>query len=311
MAAPPPYPVNPNDKYGQQPPMPYPVQPGYPVAQPGFAQPQPAYPVYPGQMAPTAYPPQGYQAPVPQANQGYVYQPGTQAEPKLEEGLTPGFGASFGSVAIRHAFVRKVYLILMCQLLVTFGFVALFTFHTGLKRFVQQNLWVYLLSYGVFIVTYITLVCCSSVRRKYPTNVIMLSIFTLAMSYMTGTISSTYDTDIVFMTVGITAAICLVISLFATQTKYDFTSSGMYLFIASIVLMIFGLVAIFTYSHIMRTIYSAGIALLFSMYLVYDTQMLIGGRKYELSPEEHVFGAITLYMDVIMIFTALLGLQRN
>lgn len=85
--------------------------------------------------------------------------------------------------------------------------------------FVQRNMWVYLLSYGVFIVTYITLVCCSGVRRKYPGNIIMLSIFTLAMSYMTGTIASTYDTKIVLMTVGITAVICFLISIFAMQTK--------------------------------------------------------------------------------------------
>lgn len=43
-------------------------------------------------------------------------------------------------------------------------------------------------------------------------------------------------------------------------------------------------------------------------YLVYDTQMLLGGRKHQLSPEEHIYGAIQLYMDIIQIFTALLTL---
>lgn len=222
--------------------------------------------------------------------------------------LPEQFGGSFSDKAIRHAFIRKVYLILMVQLLVTLGIVSLFTFHSGVKRFVRQNMWVYFLSYGVFLVTYITLVCCSGVRRRWPGNFIMLGIFTLSLSYMTGTIASTYDTDIVIMTVGITCAICFLITLFATQTKYDFTGCGIYLFVASMVLFIFGIIAIFTFSKIMHTIYSAGIALLFSMYLVYDTQMIVGGRKHEMSAEEHIFGALVLYIDVINIFLALLSL---
>lgn len=43
-------------------------------------------------------------------------------------------------------------------------------------------------------------------------------------------------------------------------------------------------------------------------YLVFDTQMIVGGRKHEMSPEEHIFGALCLYLDVINIFLALLSL---
>lgn len=33
-------------------------------------------------------------------------------------------------------------------------------------------------------------------------------------------------------------------------------------------------------------------AILFSFFLIYDTQQLIGGKKYSISPEEHIFAAI-------------------
>jgi len=42
--------------------------------------------------------------------------------------------------------------------------------------------------------------------------------------------------------------------------------------------------------------------------LVYDTQMLMGGKKYAISPEEHNLAALQLYVDVVYIFMALLGL---
>ena len=51
--------------------------------------------------------------------------------------------------------------------------------------------------------------------------------------------------------------------------------------------------------------------LVFSLFLVYDTQLLVGGRKYELSEEEYVFAALTIYIDVIQIFLYLLSILGN
>ncbi|GFH20908.1 uncharacterized protein HaLaN_18115, partial [Haematococcus lacustris] len=48
-------------------------------------------------------------------------------------------------------------------------------------------------------------------------------------------------------------------------------------------------------------------ASLFSLYLIYDIQMLMGGNhKYKLSPDEYVLGAITLYLDIINLFLHIL-----
>jgi len=41
----------------------------------------------------------------------------------------------------------------------------------------------------------------------------------------------------------------------------------------------------------------------FVQYLVVDTQLMVGGRhKYSLSPEEYIFGALNLYLDIVNIF---------
>ena len=51
---------------------------------------------------------------------------------------------------------------------------------------------------------------------------------------------------------------------------------------------------------------SAG-ALIFSLYIVYDTQLMMGGKhKYSLNPEEYVFAALSLYLDVINLFLYIL-----
>ena len=37
----------------------------------------------------------------------------------------------------------------------------------------------------------------------------------------------------------------------------------------------------------------------------------MGGRKYELSPEEYISGALQLYIDVVYIFIIILGFSGN
>ena len=46
-------------------------------------------------------------------------------------------------------------------------------------------------------------------------------------------------------------------------------------------------------------------------FLVYDTQQVVGGRRFQLSPEEYITGALELYIDVIYIFLMILGASRN
>jgi FtsH-binding integral membrane protein len=65
-----------------------------------------------------------------------------------------------------------------------------------------------------------------------------------------GMISAFYTIDSVLIAVGITVFVCLGVTLFSFQTKYDFTSCVGVLFVISIALFGFGIVCIFTYSKV-------------------------------------------------------------
>jgi len=124
---------------------------------------------------------------------------------------------------------------------------------------------------------------------------------------MLGVAASTYDTDAVLMAVGLCAAVCFGLTMFAFQTKWDFTVMGGGLFVALIILVIFGIVAIFIPGRVITLIYASLGALLFSLYLVYDTQLMMGGKhKYSISPEEYIFAALNLYLDIVNIFLYIL-----
>jgi len=62
----------------------------------------------------------------------------------------------------------------------------------------------------------------------------------------------------------------------------------------------------------MVTAYSAAGAALFGMYLVMDTQLMLGGKhKYSLSPEDYVFAALNLYLDIVNLFLYILSMLNN
>lgn len=216
-------------------------------------------------------------------------------------------GFDFDDRTIRHGFIRKVYGILMVQLCVTLAFIATFLYHMPTKRFVRAHPEIWWLAFAIMIVCLIVMACCGDVRRKAPQNFIFLGLFTLAESFMLGALSSNYDSDAVIMAVGITAAVCLGLTLFAFQTRWDFTMMGGILFVAVIILMVFGIVAIFVKGKIVTLVYASLGALIFSVYLIYDTQLMLGGKhKYSISPEEYIFAALNLYLDIINIFLYIL-----
>ncbi|CAH8846384.1 unnamed protein product [Trichobilharzia szidati] len=242
---------------------------------------------------------------------GYQGEP-SNPEPKSNR-TEPFTSLQYSEKSVRHAFIRKVYLILTAQLLVTSTFICTFLFSYRVKYWVARNSWFYYLSYAVFLCTYIALVCCPSVRRRYPGNIIALSIFTLAFSYMTGTITSYYDTQSVLIAVGITACLCIAISIFAMQTRIDITKCTSLIFVLSIVVMLTGIACIIVYAvsgpnRVLQAVYGGLGALLFGVYLAFDTQHIMGGREQELGAEEYIYGALQLYMDVVNLFLMILSL---
>ncbi|XP_013864230.1 glutamate receptor, ionotropic, N-methyl D-aspartate-associated protein 1b (glutamate binding) [Austrofundulus limnaeus] len=218
------------------------------------------------------------------------------------------FDFGLDNKSIRRAFIRKVYLVLTAQLLVTFGFVAVFTFVGEIKGYVIRNLWTYLLAYGVFLVSVCVISCCGNVRRQHPWNLVALSILTLSMSYMVGVIASFHDTESVIMAVGITAVVCFTVIIFSMQTKYDFTSCYGVLFVCLIVLILFSILCIIFQSMVLQIVYAGLGALLFTVFLAVDTQLLLGNKELALSPEEYVFAALNLYTDIINIFLYILAI---
>lgn len=64
--------------------------------------------------------------------------------------------------------------------------------------------------------------------------------------------------------------------------------------------------ALFLHSSWLHTLFCIGFASIFSIYLIIDTQLILGGRNKELTLDNYVLGAIMLYIDIIRLFINIL-----
>ena len=94
------------------------------------------------------------------------------------------------------------------------------------------------------------------------------------------------------------------LSLFAINSKSDFSSWGKPLFITMIVIFIASLINMFVlHNPLMHVIITAGILLLFSLFTIYDTQNIANGAY-----DSPVDAAVSLFLDFFNMFTAILQL---
>jgi len=226
---------------------------------------------------------------------------------------------AFGSVnlsdqnerLIRLGFIRKVFMILTLQLGVTFGIALTFSAVAPIKQFCVENYWFIWVSFVAAFVAMCVLLCKPGLAQKHPNNIIALCVFTILKSIFIGAISAYSDLVDVLFAISVTLGVSLALIGFASQTKIDFTSKGMYLYAGLWALILLGIFMPFNPRG--SLIYSGLGALIFSMYIVYDAQLIFGGKhkKYKFGVDDYVFAALSLYLDIINLFLIILGGGRR
>jgi FtsH-binding integral membrane protein len=119
-----------------------------------------------------------------------------------------------------------------------------------------------------------------------------------------------YTGDSIASAFGVTAGTFAAMSVYGTVTKRDLTSWGSFLFMGLIGVVIAGLVNLFLRSDGLSFVLSCAAVVVFTGLTAYDTQKLrawasAGGGQVAAGP---VAGALSLYLDFINLFLAILRL---
>lgn len=208
----------------------------------------------------------------------------------------------------RNGFIAKVYSILSFQLVTTAIICAIVYLNEDVQHWLYKNPWLIILASFLSIIIMYALGCYPAVARSVPINYILLLIFTLAESLVVACMCARYDPGTVLIAAAITAAVVVGLSLYACFTKTDITMCGGVLFAGAMILCVGSIVGIFVKNHWFQLVLTGFAGLLFAVYLVYDTQLIMGKHSRSLSVDDYIWAAMMLYIDIVRIFMVILKL---
>lgn len=218
---------------------------------------------------------------------------------------------------IRAGFIKKVYTILVVMLAVTTCIAAPFTTEPVI-HWVYQHQWLGKLC-GLFSLMLIFALscCCQDALRVAPQNYILAFLYVVLTSVVIGFVISLFKLESVLLAAGMTTAIFLSLTAYACCTRSDLTGMGPYIYCALVglmlggaVLYVFHIVAESTLvPHLPRVvdqIWGVLGAIVFSLFIVYDTQRIMGGKRLEVDIDDYMWAALELYLDIINLFIMIL-----
>lgn len=91
---------------------------------------------------------------------------------------------------------------------------------------VNEHAWIFFLLWAISFVCVMTLSSNERMRRVHPYNYITFIIFTLSFGLIVGILTAFFDTQLLLMALGITAAAVAFMFIIAAATGFDFTQAG-------------------------------------------------------------------------------------
>lgn len=237
--------------------------------------------------------------------------PFKKSSPSVVEFERRGF-REFSNRDSRVAFIRKVYSIFTTQIAATAAVIYLIINDRHVSKFLHQNL--EHIQYGGAGVSLLSLLALLSktIRLSKPWNFLVLGAFTASNSILLGLLASQFDPKTVLLGGMHTLSVMAAVTLFSFQPKaqWDLTTLGTTL-LASLVSLGVGAALNEHFQFPLQDNIISGLsAVLFAVYLAYDTQMVVGGKstRRQYSSREYILASLNLYTDVINIFADLLRL---
>ncbi|KAL1548550.1 BI1-like protein [Salvia divinorum] len=220
--------------------------------------------------------------------------------------LYPGIG--HGENLLRWGFIRKVYGILAAQILVTTAVTAATVLYAPINDLLRANS-----GFLLFLVftPFILLWPLHIYRQKHPLNLVFLGLFTASMSLTVGVSCANTEGRLVLEALILTSAVVSALTgytFWAAKKGKDFSFLGPILFTSLFILILTGFIQmVYPLGSTSVAVYSAISAIIFSGYIVYDTENLIKRFTYD----EYIWASVTLYLDVLNLFLTILRMLKQ
>ena len=145
-----------------------------------------------------------------------------------EESLLTNDNIVYLDSDIQRIFIVKVYTIVLLQLLFTSFFVGLCNLNEDVSDFLlgEWGMGVMFVFFNLWICLSVLFFCFGDYLKLFPYNWIFVCTYTLLLSYFIGFISIQHSMQVIILSGGSTIFLFSGLTLYAWQTKVDYTRKG-------------------------------------------------------------------------------------
>jgi FtsH-binding integral membrane protein len=205
----------------------------------------------------------------------------------------------------RVKFITKVYMILTIQTFLYTFLSIISIMYDGINQFQINNTWIFILSLLVFISCLIISKCYDNIFHNTPLSYFLLLFFTIALSYLTSYICVFSRPNFVIMLFFMTFALNCALTLFCEISKKELSTYGSMFFCSCISIILFLLFLFMTDNPPSLILISSLWVIIYGMYIIYDSLLILGNRDDNLSCYEYIKVTFLFYTDIFTIFTSM------
>ena len=210
----------------------------------------------------------------------------------------------------KQKFISKVYTIVWFQIILFSLFISLCKKNQDISTFMlsSNGFGVLFILFNLLIILIVSTFCCFDLIRRSPYNWFYILIMTIIITYFFGFLSLGYSEQSLLLCGLSTFILFSGLTIYSFQTKVDYTTKGNILLLSLLGLIMVGFFSQCLPSGIpfMHIIYPVIGSLIFSFYIIYDTQMILGKNKFNYEYDDYAIASINLYLDIINLFLFLL-----
>lgn len=208
--------------------------------------------------------------------------------------------------SIREGFIAKVFGIVTYQIAILFLVVLLGFISDSFKRWLLESVVLYILTFLTFMVCLFAPILKPEYYRKVPINYILTTLFSFSFSWWIAAYTVRFTAKSVLVALGLTVALCIIITIYAIWTKDDYTCMGGFLFSSLILLLLCSLIVFIIGIPILNMILIYFGLILFGLYLLYDVQLTVGKGRKKFAEDDYILAAMNIYLDLVNIFLYIL-----
>jgi modulator of FtsH protease len=203
----------------------------------------------------------------------------------------------------RAVLVRRTYGLVFLGILVTMGGAAFAMAQPALLAQSAQHPFI------AFFIFFGLLLLAQRSHRAFPQNIVITLLATFAAGVWIAPFLYVYNRaqpGIVGQAAMLTFVTFASLSLYATFSRRDFSAWGGFFIVGVIVLIVTSLLNLFFQNQTASLWLAGGTVFVFGGLLVFDTWRILRSNQY--GPDDYVPAAVSIYVDLLNIFLAILRL---